>query len=162
MGKQEISRSEPVKRWSLDQPFRALHHEMNQLFDDFFADTRPRLRGAGFWPEEVTPSIDVSETDKAFQVSVEIPGVDEKDVEITLSDGILTIKGERKSETEKKGENYIRVERAYGTFRRALSLPSGVDEKKISAMSDKGVLRITLPKTQKAARGTRKIRIKSD
>jgi HSP20 family protein len=125
-----------------------LRNEMERLYDRFF-DLRPfrRFTEEGEW----MPSVDVSETAKEIIVNAEIPGVEAKDIDVNLDGNVLTIKGERKREHEEKEENFHRIERSYGSFFRTLSLPSEVDGEKIKATYKKGVLRITLPKTKKAA-----------
>jgi HSP20 family protein len=125
-----------------------LRSEMERLYDRFF-DLRPirRFTDDGDW----MPSVDVSETAKEIIVNAEIPGVEAKDIDVNLAGNVLTIKGERKREHEKKEENLHRVERSYGSFYRSLSLPSEVDADKIKASYKKGVLRVTMPKTKRAA-----------
>ena len=125
-----------------------LRSEMERLYDRFF-DLRPirRFTDDGEW----MISVDVSETAKEIIVNAEIPGVEAKDIDVNLAGNVLTIKGERKREHEKKEENLHRVERSYGSFYRSLSLPSEVDADKIKASYKKGVLRVTMPKTKRAA-----------
>ncbi len=108
---------------------------------------------------QLTPRIDVSETDQAFEVQAELPGMEEKDVELLLQDHVLTIRGEKKFEKEEKRKNYHMVERQYGSFQRSFELPDIVDEAKIAARFDKGVLCVTLPKSAKAKEASRKIAI---
>ena len=99
------------------------------------------------------PNLDLSETKEALTVKVEIPGMDSKDVQVTLQENVLTIKGEKKEEKESKDERYHRVERNYGAFARSVRLPVGVDGSKVEARFKNGVLTVTLPKTP-GARGT--------
>ena len=150
-----------------DEPFQALHDEIDRMFDRFMggALTRPS-RLAAWNPFHVeggmtAPSVDVKETDKGFKFTVELPGMEEKDVELTLSDGLLTIKGEKRSETEEKDENYHLSERRYGSFARSFRVPESVQDDKVSATFDKGVLTIDLPKSEEAKKKSRKIGIKS-
>jgi HSP20 family protein len=103
----------------------------------------------------------VSETDKEIKVSAELPGMDEKDIDVSLTRDSLTIKGEKKQETEDKGEDYYRMERSYGSFTRSIPLPIEVDTDKVQATFKKGVLEITLPKTARAIQETRKIPVKA-
>ena len=134
-------------------PFALLRREMNSLFDDFFSDggeVRAPLA-------EFTPRVDVKETDGEVRITAEVPGVEEKDIEIAVSGDTLTIKGEKKEEKEEKGEEYYRLERSYGAFRRSLSLPCEVDADKAAATYKKGVLTITLPKTEESKPKTLKI-----
>lgn len=162
MAKQvEISRREDPGR-ALAHPFRTLQREMNELFSDFFTGVPFRRMELPHFPGGfISPDIDVSETDKAFKVAAELPGLDEKDIEVSVHDGVLTVKGEKKAEKEEKGETFHRLERSYGAFQRSLSLPSGVDEGKISASFEKGILTVTVPKTAKAAAAKKKIAVKS-
>jgi HSP20 family protein len=109
----------------------------------------------GLW----TPSVDVSETPKEVIVKAELPGMDPKDIDVSVRGDILTLSGERKQETEEKGENFHRVERSYGSFSRSVKLPAEVDSGKVDATYKDGVLRITMPKTKEAA--TKKIQVKA-
>lgn len=106
------------------------------------------------------PAVDVKESEKAFSIAAELPGMTEKDIEITLSGDILSIKGEKSEEREEKGRNVYLSERRFGSFQRSFALPDGVDRDKIEAAFDKGVLTVTLPKTADAMKGKRKVEIK--
>lgn len=125
------------------QPFATLQREIDRLFDDF---TRgfPAFGTRG--PQSLAPSIDVTETDKDIEITAELPGLEEKDVQINLADNVLTIKGEKKAEKEEKDKNYRLVERSYGSFSRSLELPAGVNPEDIKASIAKGVLTVTVPK----------------
>jgi HSP20 family protein len=142
-------------------PLLAFQQEMNRLFDEFFG--RPALEPFGAFHQEwnlFSPQVDVAETDKEIVVSAELPGLDDKDIDVSLSQGMLTISGEKKQEQEKKGRSYFRVERSYGSFQRSIALPSEVDTGKVDAVFRKGVLTITLPKVG-AAQARKKIAIKT-
>jgi HSP20 family protein len=116
------------------------------LFDRFFEDLELPMR---FREEtEFTPAFDVSETEKELIVKAEVPGMDKKDININLSDGLLTITGEKKHEKKEEGENYHCFETRYGKFSRTMRLPTDVDTEKVDAMYKDGVLTITLPKTE--------------
>jgi HSP20 family protein len=106
----------------------------------------------------IMPSMDVAETDKQIELSIELPGLQQKDVDISVSDDMLTIRGEKKAETEQKDKNFRRVERVYGTFYRVIELPPGIDPSTINATMSNGVLRITIPKPARAE--TKKIEVK--
>lgn len=152
----EIERSEDY------DPFSRMHREMDRLFEDVF----PGVGRLSFNPwfrsgREMAPSLDVSETDDALEVSADLPGMDTDDVSVTLSEGMLTISGERKEEKEQKEKNYYRTERSYGSFVRRLALPYPVDEDRIQARFDKGVLKIVLPKSPDVKAGERRIEIKT-
>jgi HSP20 family protein len=124
-------------------PFMSLQREIDRLFDGF---TRgfPAFSGGG--TGEMLPSVDVTETDKQIEITAELPGLEEKDVQFNLADNVLTIRGEKKAEKEEKDKTYRLVERSYGSFVRSLELPDGVDANAIKASIDKGVLKVTVPK----------------
>jgi len=105
------------------------------------------------------PTMDVAETDKEIEISAELPGLEEKDVQINVADGILTIRGEKKAEKEQKDKNYRLVERNYGSFERSMQLPDGVDVDAIKATIDKGVLKVTVPKP--APKQVKKVEVKA-
>ena len=112
------------------------------------------------FPAILAPSVDVRETDNAVEVEAELPGVDEKDIQLTLEDDVLTIKGEKKLEKQETRRGYRVSERSYGSFYRSLPMPAGIDADKVNAVFAKGVLRITLPKPAEAQARTRKIEVK--
>ena len=142
-----------------DDPFASLQRQMNRLFDDAFVGYAPLARaGSG---ATLAPSIDVKETDKAIEVEAELPGVDEKDVQVTLEDGVLTIKGEKKAEKEESKKGYYMSERSYGSFLRSFELPAGIEADKVNATFAKGVLKVTLPKPTGAQAKATKIEIKA-
>jgi HSP20 family protein len=131
-------------------------NEMDRIFDNFFSDPFgllpiSRLESA------FTPRVDVVETEKEVTVTAEIPGMDEKDIQVTLMDGRLTIGGEKSSEHEEETGQYHRMERSYGSFRRDVVLPAEVERDKVDAVFSKGVLTITLPKLAESVKRTRKI-----
>ncbi len=152
---------ESRREW--EYPFGAFQREMNKLFDDFFGgfDLSPWAPAERRLAASFTPHIDISETDKEIKVSAELPGMDEKDVEVSLTRDTLTVKGEKKQETEDKGKDYYRTERSYGAFTRSIALPIEVDTEKVQANFNKGVLTITLPKTAKAIQETKKLPVKT-
>ena len=137
-------------------PFLTLHREMNRLFDDVFSGfgggaLGPAMRGLGW------PSVEMVETDQGLRVSAELPGLDEKDVELTIDDGVLTLRGEKRAETTDKERGY--TERSYGRFERVLALPFAVEEDKAEASFKNGVLSVTLPRSAKAPERGRRIAI---
>jgi HSP20 family protein len=141
------------------RPFRDLERvrrEMDRLWDSFFEE-RPTRRVAemGEW----LPSLDVSETKNDIVVKAELPGMDTKDVDISLINDVLTIKGEKKQEKEEKEEDYHFVERSYGSFTRSIRLLRDVQSDKISASYKNGVLKITLPKSEEAKKKEVKIKV---
>lgn len=127
-------------------PRRSSMFPSRGLFDRFFDDIEvPNILGEGrTW----VPAFDISENDKEYLVSAEIPGIDSKDLEVTLSDGVLEIKGEKKREKEENGDNLHRVERYYGSFHRSFVVPEKVEEDKVGASYKDGVLTLTLPKAE--------------
>lgn len=141
-----------------ESPFAILRRNIDSVFDNFF-------RGFEMEPLEgrfgaFSPKVDVTENDKEIKVSAELPGMDEKDIDISLNKDTLTIRGEKKEEKEQKGKDYYRVERSYGSFSRTIPLPVEVETDKIEAQLKKGVLTVTLPKSAKAVEETRKIPVK--
>ena len=126
-----------------DNPFMSLQREIDRLFDDF---TRgfPAFSSGG--AGELLPSVDVTETDKQIEITAELPGLEEKDVQVNFADNVLTIRGEKKAEKEEKDKTFRLVERSYGSFVRSLELPEGVNADAIKASIDKGVLKVTVPK----------------
>lgn len=136
--------------------FEQMRREMDRLWDSFFErGIRRRAEGVGEW----YPSLDVAETKNDLVIKAELPGMDPKDIDISLSDGILTIKGEKKQEREEKEEDYHLIERSYGSFTRSVQLPKGVQSDKINASYKNGVLRVTLPKTEEAKKKEIKIKV---
>ncbi|WP_242129116.1 Hsp20/alpha crystallin family protein [Sphingobium sp. Sx8-8] len=135
-------------------PLLSLHREVNRLFDDVFRGFGVPSLG-GFDRGLSWPNLELAETDKDIRVTAELPGLDEKDVEITVEEGVLTLRGEKKSEVEDKDRGYS--ERSYGRFERRVGLPKGVDRDKADARFRNGVLTVTLPKTAAANENIRRI-----
>ena len=137
-------------------PFLTLHREMNRLFDDVFSGLGggvPGLATRGFgWP-----SVEMIETEQGLRVSAELPGLDEKDIELSIDDGLLTLRGEKRAETTDKERGY--TERSYGRFERVLALPFAVEEDKAEASFKNGVLSVTLPRSAKVLERGRRIAI---
>ncbi|NPA39745.1 MAG: Hsp20/alpha crystallin family protein [Thermodesulfobacteria bacterium] len=138
------------------RPIQELKKEMDRIWQEFF--------GKGFAPEkwegiEWVPAVDVSETDDAVIVKVDVPGVKPEDMEISLVDNVLVIKGEKKREEEEKKENFYRMERFYGSFMRSIQLPCEVEVDKIEANYKDGVLKIILPKKPEEKKKVIKINV---
>jgi HSP20 family protein len=134
-------------RW---EPVRELHtmqNEMNRLFNTFFDSPTPGNGGTAGLRRWI-PAMDVVETDDHFVLRADLPGLSENDVNIELEDNVLTVAGERKAEHEQRGEGYYRVERAFGSFSRSLTLPEGVNADAIQASFDNGVLEVRIPKPE--------------
>lgn len=138
-----------------------LRREMDRLFDEFFRDWDTELTrstGGGMF----SPALNVAESDDAIEATVELPGLSEDDIDITLTRDGLTITGEKKSEEEERGKDFFRRERSYGYFRRTIPLPpDAVDADNVEAKFDKGVLTVTLPKREEARSQAKRIEVKS-
>jgi HSP20 family protein len=139
-------------------PLMSLRNDLDSIFDNF-------LRGYSLEPFEgsmpvFNPSIDITDTDKEIKVTAELPGIDEKDIDVSICKDTLTIRGEKKEESQQKGKDYHRVERSYGSFSRTIQLPVEIESDKISAQLEKGVLTVTLPKSAKIVENTKKIQVK--
>ncbi len=141
-------------KWSLKKneennssPLDLFHRKMDTVFDDFFS-----LKSTSLFDSQWLPKVDVDESDKEFLISAELPGMDEKDISITLEKNILTISGEKKSEKEEKNEkiNTYYTERHYGSFSRSISLPEQIKSDKVKAKFKKGILSVVIPKDEKA------------
>jgi HSP20 family protein len=142
-------------------PFMTLHREMNRLFDDMLSRFDPGMpslvgRTPG-WAGAGWPSVEVNATDNEVRVSAELPGMDEKDIEVLVDNDVLTIRGEKKSETEDKDRRFS--ERYYGRFERSLALPFEVDEEKAEASFKNGVLTVTIPKSATAKDTAKRIAV---
>lgn len=147
---------------ALRTEMESLHRSIDQLFSDAWnGGFAPSLLSETWATGKVMPSLDVVDDDKAIHVTVELPGMTDKDVAVTVDDRTLTIRGEKKEEKEKKEEDVFRRERAYGSFRRTIELPGDVDAAKIEAKFKDGVLTIDLPKTKEAQERIRQIPVKA-
>jgi len=147
-------------------PLLSLQHRMNRMFDDFFGDWADfplsPFRALGRVDGGFMPRMDVAETDKEVTITAELAGLDEKDVEITLQDNVLTIKGEKKAERQENQANRYVAERSYGAFCRSIELPAEVEQDKIDATFKKGILTVRLPKTPVEEAKAKKIEIKAE
>jgi HSP20 family protein len=153
------------------RPFESLRRDIDRLFEDFtggfWRSPFPR------WPSDVgvlgrgetgwaaTPAVDVTETDKAYEIAAELPGMDEKNIEVNVANGVLTIRGEKQEAKEEKKKDYYLRERSFGSFQRAFQVPEGVDTNKIEASFKKGLLTVRLPKTAEAQKTAKKIDVKA-
>lgn len=152
-------------------PLASLRREIDRLFDDFepslwrwpfrrpTLSMEPLLQRELEWESE--PAVDLAEDDKGYEITAELPGMDEKNIEVKLVNGGLTIKGEKSVEKEEKKKNYYLHERRFGSFERSFRMPEGVDTNKIEATFSKGVLKVTLPKTAEAQKAEKKIAVKA-
>jgi HSP20 family protein len=141
-------------------PFRQLQHEMDRLFEEFrgFGLAQMAENEGGFgW----APAVNMTEDEKEIRVTAELPGMDEKDIEVDFSHNTLTIRGEKKEEEKEENQNFYRMERRYGSFQRQIDVPREVEADKVEAEFKKGVLTVHLPKTKEARTNARKIQVKS-
>ena len=151
----ELTTWKPFRELTPFSDFDRMRREMERVWDTFLeGDARKESKKDSVW----LPSLDVSETKNDVVVKAELPGMDPKDIEVTLSDGHLMIKGQKKHEKEEKDEDYHFVERSYGSFVRAVHLPKEVKHDKISASYKNGVLKVVLPKSEEAK--TKEVKIK--
>jgi len=168
----------PVKRETMEpaftggwHPFESLHREIDRLFDDFGMGFRwpfgrspllaaePLFRRQMTWPK--MPAVDIVESENAYEITADLPGMDEKNIEVKVADGVLTMKGEKQEEKEEKKKDYYLQERSFGSFQRSFELPESVDADKIEASFKKGVLTVKLPKKADAQKPAKKIEIKA-
>lgn len=152
------------------RPFEAFRHEVDRLFEDFYRNDwlRPlRAPASAMSPifsrsfEWSAPAVDIVEREKAFEITADLPGLDEKSVEVVLRNGNIVIKGEKREEKEEKTGDYYLRERQFGSFERSFALPDGVEAEKIDARFNKGVLTVTLPKTAEMQKPEQKITVKA-
>jgi len=162
------ARASRLQEW---RPFESLRKDVDRLFDDFgHSFLRSPFRRSmfdiePFWQREISwagvPVVDIAEKDDAYEITAELPGMDEKNVEVTVSNGNLIIKGEKKEEKEEKKKDYYLSERHYGSFERHFPVPDAVDAEKIAASFKKGILTVTLPKKAEAKTPTKTIEVKA-
>lgn len=153
------------------RPFESLRREIDRVFEDFdggfwrspfrnsLFDVEPFRRAEATFG--AVPAVDVTETDKAYEITAELPGMDEKNVDVKFANGVLSIKGEKQDEKEEKKKDYYVRERSFGSFERTFQVPDGVDTDKIEASFKKGVLTVTLPKSAEAQKSEKKIAVKA-
>ncbi len=145
-------------------PFAALRHEVDRLFDDFDRGlwaTPFRRSLFAVYPFTAKPAVDATESDNAYQITAELPGLDEKDVEVKVANGGVTITGSKQEEKEEKDKSYHLKERRFGSFERYFAVPDGVDAEKIEALFKNGVLTVTMPKKPEARKVAKKIEVKA-
>jgi HSP20 family protein len=166
----KIEKTSPSTLQAL-RPFETLRRQVDRLFDDFsggmwhspfgrsFLDIEPFRRGEATFG--AVPAVDVTQTDKGYEITAELPGMEEKDVEVKLANGILTIRGEKRDEKEEKNKDYYLRERSFGSFERSFQVPEDVEPDRINASFKKGVLTVMLPKSAQAERAEKKIEVKA-
>lgn len=163
----DIKKSAPPAPYGGDI-FHSMRQEMERLFDRFSRfDPAPFGREIEpFWHRGngggmLSVQVDVAEDDKAYTITAELPGIEEKDIDVAVAEGVLTLKGEKRAETEEKNKNRYVRERSYGAFQRSFALPADIDADKIDARFAKGVLTVTVPKNPKAAPAVKKVEVKT-
>lgn len=167
--KQSATAEQKADRPAEWRPFDGLRREVDRLFEDFQlgAWRSPFGRGAfdvqPFWRGDLwsrAPAVDIVDKESAYELSAELPGMDENNIDVKFSDGTLTIKGEKRDEREEKKKNFYLAERRYGSFQRSFSVPKSVDAGRIEANFKNGVLTVTLPKTPQARQNEKKIPVR--
>lgn len=163
----QTNRPTALAEW---RPFETMRREIDRLFDDFsprawhkpfgraMVDIEPFWRGEMGWGN--APAVDVVEKENAYEIAAELPGMDESNINVKFSDGVLTIKGEKKEEKEEKKKDYYMSERRFGSFQRAFEVPDGIDAQKIEATFKNGVLTVILPKSPEAQKKEKSIPVK--
>lgn len=152
---------------AVTDPWQNFRGDFDRMFDRFAGFGFPSMRRLfDLAPAEPSftfnvPAVDVTEDDKAYKIAAEMPGVEEKDIEVSVNEDMIILKGEKRQEKEEKNKNTYVSERSYGSFQRAFALPEGVDRGKIAADFSKGVLTVTLPKTPESQKQQKKIEIKT-
>jgi HSP20 family protein len=168
IGDKPTTPSSAVQMW---RPFENLRREVDRLFEDFSMSPfrlpfrRPAFDIEPFWAPEswvAVPAVDFVERGDAFEMTAEMPGLDEKNIEIKVANGVLTVKGEKTEEKEEKERDFHLRERRFGSFERSFRIPETVDADKIEAAFKKGVLTVTLPKTAEAQKPVKKIEVKGE
>jgi HSP20 family protein len=154
------------------RPLVSLRQEIDRLFDDFGVGSwRSPFRSSLFDMDPFrrakaafsgVPAVDVAETEKGYKVVAELPGMDEKNIEVKIANGMLTIKGEKQEEKQEEKQDYYIRERSFGSFERTFPVPDGVELDKVDASFKKGVLTVTLPKTAEAQKAEKKITVKAE
>lgn len=171
-GEQALSRASQDAEWN---PFAELHREIDDVFDEFLSTFDRPFSSHRDWPltrrslfparkgaELADPRIDVSETDDEVQITAELPGLDEKDIEVSLDEDALVIRGEKRHEQEEKKKDYHLMERSYGSFERIIPLMHGMDLEQVKAKFKKGVLHVTIAKSPEAKKSVKQIDIATD
>jgi HSP20 family protein len=149
----------PAKRDEFLDPFVAFRREIDRMFDGFFEGFGRSDRSLTGW-SGLTPNMDLAESDKEITITAELPGLDEKDFEVTVAGDLLTLKGEKKSEHEERNGDSYYAERRYGSFSRSVRLPFEVKDEAVDAKYDKGVLTVRVPKPAELQRPARRIEVK--
>jgi len=167
-GKVEKMAPTTLQPW---RPFESFRREVDRLFDDFSSgvwrspfgrsvfDIEPFRRAETAFGS--VPAVDVTQSDKGYEITAELPGMEDKDIEVKLANGVLTLRGEKREEKEEKNKDYYVRERSFGSFERSFQVPEDVDADKVNASFKKGVLTVMLPKSAQAQKAEKKIEIKA-
>ncbi len=147
-----------VRRGNAPAPWRSFRDELDRMFDHFNRDLAPWDLFGGSGPK--WPSVDIAEDETKYSITAELPGLAAGDVDVSLDNNVLVIKGEKRNETRTDEKNYHLVERSYGAFQRRFALPDGINREAINAGVDKGILTVTLPKLTPSETGAKKIEVK--
>ena len=166
--KSEAAPAPAPRRW---EPFESLRHEVDRLFEGFAdamgrrAPARPAFEMETRWPSllgwDAIPQVDIAETDAAYEMTAELPGLTEKDFELTVADGMLVLRGEKRQQSATDKADVMVSERRYGAFQRSFRLPPSVEHARIEARFEKGVLTVRLPKSESARSAARRIAVKA-
>ena len=165
-GKVEKMAPSTLQPW---RPFENFRREVDRLFDDFSGGMWRSPFGRPFFDIErraetafgSVPAVDITQTDKGYEITAELPGMEDKDIEVKLANGVLTISGEKRNEKEEKNKDYYVRERSFGSFERSFQVPEDVDADKVNASFKKGVLTVMLPKSAQAQKAEKKIEVKA-
>jgi HSP20 family protein len=167
----EVKKATPLARAAVPDVWQSFRNEMDRMFDRFggafgFPSLRRMFDVEPAWRYEsalglAVPAVDVTEDEKEFKIAAELPGMEDKDIDVAIAGDMLAIKGEKRQEKEEKDKNRYISERSFGAFQRSFRLPDGVDRDKISAEFTKGVLTVTLPKSPEAQKQQKKIKVKA-
>ena len=167
-GKVEKMAPTTLQPW---RPFESFRREVDRLFDDFsggmwrspfgrsFFDIEPFRRAETAFGSVL--AVDITQTDKGYEITAELPGMEDKDIEVKLANGVLTLRGEKRAEKEEKNKDYYVRERSFGSFERSFQVPEDVDADKVNASFKKGVLTVMLPKSAQAQKAEKKIEVKA-
>jgi len=145
-----------MTKWDPVREMARVSEDMTRLVDELFGNRMARESVRGSW----VPPVDIRETDEAIEIHAELPGFSAEDVDVTVENGVLTIRGERNLEEAREGETWHRIERAYGVFERAFQVPRNVDATKVKAQFTNGVLQLTLPKREESKPRSIKVQVK--
>ncbi|MCB9990747.1 MAG: Hsp20/alpha crystallin family protein [Rhodospirillales bacterium] len=149
----------PLRKSHTPASYRSGLDDFDRMFDNFFKNALTNIAAPSPLAGSLALRMNVSETEKAYHIDAELPGIDEKDVELTVKDGVLTLSGETRAATEEDGKTFHRVERSYGSFKRSLQLPADANEDSVKAHMKNGILEIEVAKIREAKKEPKRIAI---